>query len=168
MHDRPFAWRQAVDQTTRYGRFRLSDPRNLLLLLAQAPVIALLIRDTSGDIRVDFAGLHAAGTKQVTFLLALAALWCAETGSICEIVKEMPIPRHERRMDIGLAAYLLSKFVVPGTLALVQTLILLVVVRSSTRLTGLPDVQFAALGMTAMAGVGLGLAKTEPQRLGEW
>lgn len=157
-HVRPSAWRQAVDLTTRYGRIQLSDPRNLLLLLAQAPVIALLIGGTFGDIRVEFAELHAADTKQVTFLLAVAVLWCAGTGSVREIVKEVPILRHERRMGVGLAAYLLSKFVVLGTLALMQTLILLVIVRSSTRLSGLPDVQFAVLGLTALAGVGLGLA----------
>jgi ABC-type multidrug transport system ATPase subunit len=157
-HERPSSWRQAADLTARYARIQLSDPRNLLLLLAQAPAIALLIGGTFGDIRVDFAEQHAADTKLVAFLLVVAVLWCAGTGSVREIVKELPILRHERRMGVDVPAYLLSKFVVLGILALAQAMILLVIVRGATRLTGVLDVQFVVLGLTALAGVGLGLA----------
>ena len=47
----------------------MADPRNLLLLLAQAPVIALMIAATYGNIHFSFAELHAANTKEVIFLL---------------------------------------------------------------------------------------------------
>jgi ABC-type multidrug transport system ATPase subunit len=154
----PGGLQQAIDLTVRYARIQLADAKNLLLLLAQAPVISLLIAGTFGDIRVDFAELHAADTKQVMFLLALAVLWCAGTGSVREVVKELPIVRHERRIGLRLVPYLASKLVVLGALALTQALLLLVVVRHRTALTGLPDVQYAVLGMTALAGVGLGLA----------
>src|SRR4051794_27645079 len=40
---RPQPSRQALYLAARYCRVQLADPKNLLLLLAQAPVIALLI-----------------------------------------------------------------------------------------------------------------------------
>lgn len=157
----PVSWehvvQQARDLTARYFRLQLADLKNLFLLFAQAPVIGLMVGLTFGSIKASFAEQHAADTKQVIFVVVLAVLWCAGTASVREIVKEMPILQHETRFGVGLAPYLLSKFVLLGVLTLVQTAVLLLTVRYFTSLTGLFDVQFLVLAFTALSGVALGL-----------
>jgi ABC-type multidrug transport system ATPase subunit len=149
--------RQARILTSRYIRLQLADVRNLLLLFAQPPVIAFMIAATFGSIKVSFAELHAADTKQVAFLLVLAVLWCSGTISVREIVKETAIFRHELRFGVGILPYLASKFVLLGAFALTQTVMLLLMVRSFTDLTGPGFGQIMVLGTTALAGVGIGL-----------
>ena len=158
----PPAWRHAAagqtrDLVSRYLRLQLADWKNLLLLFAQAPVIGLMVALTFGVIRGSFAERHAADTKQVLFVLVLAVLWCSGTAGVREIVKEMPILRHEARFGVRLLPYLLSKFLLIGLISLAQTASLLLVVRSGTHMTGVFDAQFLILGFTALAGVALGL-----------
>ena len=66
------------------------------------------------------ASLEAADTKQVIFVLVLAVLWCSSTTSVREVVKELPILRHEMRFGIGIGPYVLSKFVLLAVFSLVQ------------------------------------------------
>lgn len=143
--------------TTRYFHLQLADVKNLLLLFAQPPIIALMIAATFGSIQASFAELHAADTKQVAFMLVLAVLWCSGTLSVREIVKELPILRHELRFGLKLPAYLASKVILLGAFALVQTTLLLLMVRYFTDLTGPAIGQLIVLGATALAGVALGL-----------
>lgn len=143
--------------TSRYWRLQLADAKNLFLLFAQPPIIALMIAATFGSIKASFAELHAADTKQVAFVLVLAVLWCSGTISVREIVKELPILRHELRFGLGLPAYLASKVALLGTFALAQTTILLLMVRYFTDLTGPAIGQLVVMGATALAGVALGL-----------
>lgn len=143
--------------TARYFHLQLADVKNLLLLFAQPPVIALMIAATFGSIKASFAELHAADTKQVAFVLVLAVLWCSGTLSVREIVKELPILRHELRFGLKLSAYLASKIFLLGAFALVQTTLLLLMVRYFTDLTGPAIGQLIVLGATALAGVALGL-----------
>jgi ABC-type multidrug transport system ATPase subunit len=148
---------QTATLVSRYFRLHVADWKNLLLLFAQAPVIGLMVGLTFGVIKVPFAELHAANTKQVFFVMVLAVLWCSGTCSVREIVKEMPILQHEARFGVRLGPYLISKLLLLGALSLTQTAALLLVVRSCTRLTGTFDLQFLILGLTALAGVALGL-----------
>lgn len=151
-------WRQTRDLTSRYFRLQLADSRNLLLLLSQAPFIAFMIVATYGSIHVSFAELHAANTKEIIFLLVVSVLWCSGTASIREIVKEISILQHETRFGVRLWPYLLSKFSMLGVLSLVQTLVLLWIVRSYTQLSGVFDLQFLVLLLMGLVGVALGLA----------
>jgi ABC-type multidrug transport system ATPase subunit len=153
----PAFWAQAADLTLRYCRIQLADPRTVLLLLLQAPVIGLMISATFGNIRMPFVEQHAADSKQVLFVLVIAVLWCSGTLSVREIVKEWLIVRHEARFGLDLKAYLLSKVVVLGTLSLAQTALLLATVRSWTQLSGPLDLQFAVLATTSLVGTAFGL-----------
>ena len=148
---------QAAALIARYARLQLADPRALALQLAQAPVIGLMVGATFGDIRSRFAEQHAADARQVLFVLTVAVLWCAGAGSAREVVKELAVVRHEARYGLDLRAYLLSKFVLLGGLAVAQAAILLAVVRSLSHPPGPADAQLVVLGATALAGVGLGL-----------
>ena len=151
---------QAWVLSTRYARLQWADIKNLLLLFAQAPAIALMLALTFG--RIAQAGnvsdpREAADTKQVIFVLVLAVLWCSSTTSVREIVKELPILRHEMRFGVGLGPYLVSKFVLLGLFSLTQALILLVLVKGWTKLSGPFDLQYMVVGFTSLVGVALGL-----------
>ncbi len=148
---------QAAVLSRRYLDLQLADWANLLLLVAQAPIIGLMIAATYGDIRASFAELHAARTKEVVFILVIAMLWCAGTAAVREIVKEQTILRHETRFGVRLLPYLLSKLALLCGIALLQGVALLGVVREFTGLTGQFPLQFAVLAMTAASGVALGL-----------
>lgn len=143
---------------SRYLRVLLADWRNLALVLAQAPIIGLMLVATFGDIRSRFAELHAARTKEVTFLLVLSVLWCSGTASVREIVRESAILQHERRFGVRPWPYLMSKIAVLGVLAIAQALLLLGVVRFGTGLSG--DLAEQAISLCAVGVVGsvIGLA----------
>src|SRR5207248_7762895 len=121
----PGAFAQTAILAGRYIRLVILDSRNLALLLLQAPVIALFIGATFGDIAVDYSEQHAADLKQVAFLLIMAVLWCAGTNGVREIVKERSIFLHESRYGLNEASYFISKFLPLGLLGTVQTLLLL-------------------------------------------
>jgi ABC transport system ATP-binding/permease protein len=150
-------WRATLLLTLRYLQLQLADRRNLLLLFAQAPVIGLMVALTFGSIKDSYVQQHAADTKQVLFVLVIAVLWCSGMAGVREVVKEMPIVRHERRFGLALWPYLLSKVALLGVIVLVQALALLVTVRWFTELTGPADTQFLVLAVTALVGVALGL-----------
>lgn len=167
----PVARTPAVSQfftlLRRYARVQLADWLNLLLLFAQAPVIGLMIGATYGDIRADFAELHAARTKEVLFLLVIAILWCAGTASVREIVKEKRILRHESRFGLEPLPYLLSKLCLLAMLTTAQAGILLWVVRHTTGLTGDFTPQYLVLALTAVVGLSLGLMVSAGARSSE-
>ena len=82
---------------------------------------------------------------------------CSGTISVREIVKELPILRHEIRFGIRIVPYLCSKVALLGVFALAQTFVLLLMVRFFTELTGPFSGQFLTLGLTSLAGVAVGL-----------
>ncbi len=149
--------RQTGVLTERYARLQCADLKNLLLLLAQAPAIALMLAVTFGSIKSSFAEQHASDTKQVIFVLVVAVLWCSGTASVREIVKETPILVHETRFGVGVLPYLLSKFALLGLISLAQTVMLVWMVRYFTDLTSQFGVQFLVLALTGFVGVALGL-----------
>ena len=151
----------------RYARVQVADWTNLLLLIAQAPLIGLMIGVTYGDIRADFAELHAARTKEVIFLLVIAVLWCAGTASVREVVKEKRILGHETRFGLMLPPYLLSKLALLSFLTLAQTAMLLLVVKQLTGLSGPFAAQFAVLALSSIVGLALGLLVSAGARSSE-
>ncbi len=142
---------------TRYVRLLALDPRNLVLLLLQAPVIALFIGATFGNIAVDYSEQHAADLKQVAFLLIMAVLWCAGTNGIREIVKERPIFLHESRYGLNEVSYFMSKFLPLGALGIVQATLLLYLLGRITHLAGDWSTHFLVLSLLASAATAIGL-----------
>ncbi|HEY0756969.1 MAG TPA: FHA domain-containing protein [Ktedonobacteraceae bacterium] len=60
----------------------------------------------------------------ILFVMAFSAILFGCTNAIREFVKEAPIYRRERAVNLGILPYMLSKIVVLGFLCLVQSLIL--------------------------------------------
>lgn len=160
--------RQLGILTRRYLDLTLQDRRNLLILLLQAPIIALLLLLVArGDALVGAQAvdlLQRGEAKKVLFMLATVSVWFGIINAAREITKELPIYRRERLVNLRIGPYLLSKVAVLSALIVVQTAVLLGIVALKVRFpadTGLllpPFVEtYLTLLLTAIAGMALGL-----------
>src|SRR5205823_2271290 len=77
------------------------------------------------DFIVPGAGSDA---QKYLFLMAFAAVMFGIVNGVREIVKEAPVYRRERTVNLGIIPYMFSKVVVLGALCLVQSAILVAVV----------------------------------------
>jgi ABC-type multidrug transport system ATPase subunit len=148
---------QTAIQMARYARLLAPDARNMLLLLLQAPIIALFIGATFGNIAVDFSEQHAADLKQIAFLLIMAVLWCAGSNGVREIVKERRIFLHESRYGLNPVSYFLSKFIPLGAIGVMQSFLLLAILGRITHLAGDWSGHFVVLAVLGLAATGIGL-----------
>jgi ABC-type multidrug transport system ATPase subunit len=139
-----------------------SDRRHLGLLLAQGPVLGLLLwlvlLPNSLAPQLGFTGL-APTAETVAMFVALSATWLGASNAVREIVKERHIVRRE--VDAGLApsAYVVAKALVLGCTTVVQTTILTLIACA-----GQHPPAMGALGSSrvelALAGALAGLAAT--------
>jgi ABC-type multidrug transport system ATPase subunit len=130
---------------------RSQDRRNLLLLLAQAPLIGVLIGAVFGG------NLSGHDARLVVFLMAISAIWFGCINACREIVKELPIYLRERAVNLELLPYLGSKVAVLSGLCAAQCLALYLIVASMTGLEGSGGQQFATLCLTSGCGMMMGL-----------
>ncbi len=158
---RRFSWlllrMQSELLVRRYAQLVLADWRNLALLIGQAPAIAILVVLTFGNVKANFAELHAARLKEVFLIQTLAVLWCSGTASIREIVKEWPLLRHEQRYGIMPSGVVLSKFVLLGVMAVVQAFLLTAITKIGCSVTGSWVTQLGVLSALGCVGVLQGL-----------
>jgi ABC-type multidrug transport system ATPase subunit/pSer/pThr/pTyr-binding forkhead associated (FHA) protein len=121
----PHATRQLWTLTRRYTALIVADRRNTLLLLAQAPILGLLMVAAFGKNNL-VVGAPGAASHATTVLLALtlAASYLGASNSIREIVKERAILVRERSVGLSVVPYVLSKFIVLGTITVVQSFIM--------------------------------------------
>lgn len=171
----------------RYIATILKDRRNLLIMLAQAPVIGLLLALVYGGkvfsmtIETNFTG-QVTGVEwrppqafSLTAMLVIVALWFGVSNSAREIVKEASMYRRERMVNLRIVPYLGSKLVVLIGICLVQNLLMLGILGALSpyrlkRLVGpfgrggqLADIQgswvkaFVVMCVVSLAGIAMGL-----------
>jgi ABC transport system ATP-binding/permease protein len=131
----PSPSRRAVSPVPALTQFRVlarrqmkiiaGDRRSMILLGAQAPVFGLLIaflfpQDSISTQHGPFAAL-------LLWLLVVSATWLGASGTIREIVKELPIFRRERAVGLSILAYTGSKFAVFGVITVVQSVVLVLI-----------------------------------------
>ncbi|MEA2141815.1 MAG: transport system ATP-binding/permease protein [Solirubrobacteraceae bacterium] len=152
-------WRQAYVLTQRYVKLFQRDRRNLIILLAQVPLLALAI---VGLYKVDvFAAKTDAGNAvTVLFLVVTMTIWFGSIDGAREIIKEKSVYVREAAVGVRTGAYLLSKAAVLFTLAALQTLVLAAVVFFFHRLHEGPGTYATIVGLlilTCFASVAMGL-----------
>ena len=104
----------------RYFRLVLADKQRLILILLQAPLLAMLISLVAdGEQFVQYEM-----TKSLLFALSCSAFWIGTLNSIQEICKERNILRREYMTGLRLGAYVTSKMAVLGILCAVQSLLI--------------------------------------------
>ncbi len=215
MHGNP--WKQFMLLSMRYIELLKNDRGNLMILLLQAPIIALILfflaapdvffhtnivncppnaqtpqttpnkfdcqnvvnalktpqgkaYATQKRLTVDqalqksFNPLNSgANAQKILFIMAFAAVMFGCNNGAREIVKEEPVYRRERTVNLGIMPYMFSKIVVLGILCLLQSAVLGIVVAlrapfdHSTFLPPLVEMYFS-LALTSLAGLMLGLA----------
>jgi ABC transport system ATP-binding/permease protein len=148
--------RQLAILTARYFETTTRDARNVLLLVAQAPLIAGLI-----GLSLLYGASDVAYTKPkntILFLLALTAVWFGCSNAARELVKERAIYLRERMVNLRVAPYVLSKVVVLGALAAVQCVLFLIILDVWFGIPGRPALLLAAMLLASTVGILLGLA----------
>ena len=170
----PDQLRQLWLLTLRYLEIFRRDKMNLLILFAQAPIIAALVAllSTHDIVRelTSAPGLSPPpdlGAQRTLFIMVCSAAWFGIINALREIVKERPIYRRERAIYLAILPYALSKALALGALGLAQSVILLLLVslRSGYPLHGivLPGAAGAAaemlltLWLVSLAGLAMGL-----------
>jgi ABC-type multidrug transport system ATPase subunit/pSer/pThr/pTyr-binding forkhead associated (FHA) protein len=179
-HDLPAAGRQPLLFSVRQWWvlvrrclvIKAKDTWNTAILLAQAPVVAVLVVLVFGSrcrtaLTVDDVMQVANSVAVVIFLLGLSALWFGCSNAVREIVGEWAVYRRERMVNLRLGAYVASKFAVLGGLCVVQCATLLAVVYLGCDLQGDWWLLFAVLLLVALVGVALGLTVSALARTSE-
>ena len=152
--------RQFLTLTKRYVEVMCCDTRNSLLLIGQAPVIALIVGGVMGrgpvgaDASLAEIVMHRC---KLSFFLVLAAVWFGCSNAAREIVKERAIFIRERRVNMSVLAYVFSKAFPLALMCEVQCLMLLAIARLMTGMEGWFDRQFLALWVTAVASMLMGM-----------
>ena len=153
-------WRQLAVLCRRYFELIRADRKNLALLLAQAPIIGLLLVLVSPASALTATRLEA---KKLVFMLATTGVWFGVINSAREICKEAHVLRRERLAGLHPGPYLGSKLA--GLLALVaiQSALLLGVIGAALELPARGVLAPAAvelyvsLVLAGAAGIALGL-----------
>ncbi len=110
----------------------------------------------------DFIVSGPGEASSVLFLMTFAAIMFGCVNAIREIVKEAPIYKRERAVNVGILPYMFSKIVVLAVLCLLQSLILIVCVsifdpfHHSIFLPPFLEI-YITLTLTSLAGLMLGL-----------
>jgi ABC-type multidrug transport system ATPase subunit/pSer/pThr/pTyr-binding forkhead associated (FHA) protein len=149
------AFRQFFTLSRRYAETLLKDKLTLLILFAQAPIIALLTFIVISENQPrDF----------IYFVLSLVSIWFGTSIAAREIVREKPIYRRERMVNLGIIPYLASKIFVLGIIVILQCVLLFAPLKFLD-LTGalkMPGGWFGVpqlwtIVLTAAVGIALGL-----------
>ncbi len=157
-----FGLRQWVALVKRNVFVKLRDRAQTAVLLAQAPLFALLVvvaiypiqsppSTTAGfgDLAEKLPILH--------FLMVIAAIWFGCNNAARDIVGEWTIYKRERMVTLKLLSYVFSKLTVLFVLCVIQCASLLLVVAAFCKLQSNLGVDFCVLLLASLIGSGLGL-----------
>ncbi len=158
-------WKQFRLLSARYLELLKNDRINLLVLLLQAPIVAVILM-----LLIQFMLKPTVFTakplpitaEQVLFIMSFVAVLFGCNNSAREIVKEIQIYRRERMVNLGIIPYLFSKALVLGILCLLQCAILVIAVDvispfPQTVLLPPPLEIYVSLALTSLVGLMIGL-----------
>ena len=114
-------FKQTKILSKRYIELLKNDKQRMLLLLIQAPLLAVLIYLVSDGKQFKEYEM----TKSVLFALSCCAFWIGILNSIQEICKERIILKREYLTGLKITAYIYSKVTVLGGVCFVQSLLLI-------------------------------------------
>jgi ABC-type multidrug transport system ATPase subunit/pSer/pThr/pTyr-binding forkhead associated (FHA) protein len=154
-------WHQFVTLTRRYLAVIAADRRNLALLIAQAPLLGLLLL-----IALPGGQLRPASSSQlqlvsqaslVLLVVVLGVSWLGMSNAVREIAKERGLYQRERAAGVSPVAYLASKAVVLALITIIQAVVLVLLATAAQHgpahavLLGWPVGELIVMG--ALAGV---------------
>ena len=146
----------------RYFKIKLNDRLNSSLLLAQAPIIAILICLIYSEIN-----------SGVLFMVAISAIWLGAQNAAREIVSEQAIYKRERMFNLKILPYIFSKISVLSFFSIIQSaifiLILSIYYNSSDKIVDInrPFVLFLWMIFLSISSTFLGLLLSSIVRTSE-
>jgi ABC transport system ATP-binding/permease protein len=160
---REFGIRQMITLSRRNVLLKLRDRTQTLILLAQAPLFAILLTivfqgltDRSfGDPKewAQFGGKIAS----VHFLMVVAAVWFGCNNAARDIVGETAIFLRERMVNLKLPSYVFSKMAVLALICTFQCATLLTIVYYVAKLSGPFGLLLLVLFTASLVGTAIGL-----------
>ena len=108
---------------SRYLKLLVRDRKNMVLLIGQAPILAIAGVCLFGSGILDRPGGDPFLSIQFLFLASLTVLWLGAIDAAQEIVKERAVLERERAIGVKLRAYVASKVIVLFGLVTLQTLL---------------------------------------------
>lgn len=171
---------------SRYFKVKIRDTWGTVIMLAQAPIIGVLLAvvfggqkeavpawclgalqelsnragEKNGGIDVLAGVAPTSDNTGAIFFLVVAAVWFGTSNAAREIVSERAIYLRERMVNLGLVNYVLSKYILLAMFCIVQCAVLLGIVFFTLGFHGGWDAfgrQLAALVATAFVAVAIGL-----------
>jgi ABC-type multidrug transport system ATPase subunit/pSer/pThr/pTyr-binding forkhead associated (FHA) protein len=147
--------RQFFTLSRRYLEVLFKDKLNLFILFAQAPIVALLT----------LIVINPKGPRDfVYFVLSLVSVWFGTSVAAREIIRERPVFKRERMVNLGLMPYLFSKLFILGIIVGFQCFLLFIplkffdlvgLMKMPGELFGIP--QLWTMLLTAGVGLATGL-----------
>jgi ABC-type multidrug transport system ATPase subunit/pSer/pThr/pTyr-binding forkhead associated (FHA) protein/ABC-type multidrug transport system permease subunit len=155
-------WYQWLVLVQRLLTIKVKDRMNTAILLAQAPIVAVLLvmvfGRRIGEAVTDDNWDKVSGSLGITlFLMALAALWFGASNAVREIVGEWAVYHRERMVNLKIIPYVASKFTVLGGLCVLQCLLLLGIVHAGCGMKAPLVLLFTVLMLAALVGTMVGL-----------
>jgi ABC-type multidrug transport system permease subunit len=105
--------RQCTLLIRRYFTIALRDKRNLIIMVLQAPIIALVLACTFGPDTGYFP-------VSFYFCLSISAVWMGGMNSVREIAREWKVIEREFRIGLSPIVYIASKIIVFSVFGMVQ------------------------------------------------
>ena len=140
----------------RYVRSLIGDRRRSLLLLAQAPILGLVLSLVL--FRDAFAPDSGTATRQYLLATVLAMTWLGGSNSVREIVQDRDVFRREMAVGVSAMAFVVSRWLVLAFATVLQAMVLHLVA-SSRQLNAVGTGALLASGqlelMLALSGVGV-------------
>ena len=136
---------------------RLRDRAQTAFLLAQAPLVALLVVMLNYPLRPGHIDELSQKIPGVHFLMVVAAIWFGCNNAARDIVGEWTIYKRERMVTLKLLPYVFSKFAVLLGLCVFQCATMLAIVYFICGLHSNFGWDFLVLLLAAIIGAGLGL-----------
>ncbi len=115
---------QALVLFARTFRLFMNDRHRMIMILAQAPILALLISMVAE--KNVFAQNAYSETRSVLFMLSCCGFWVGMLNAVQEICKERSILLREYMAGLSVNAYIGAKFVFMSILCLIQSFLLII------------------------------------------
>lgn len=132
--------------SSRYFTIKMRDSLNLLFLIMQAPIIAMIINLFFDD----------EGKVEALFILVISTIWLGTSNAVREIVNEKSIYKRERMVNLTIPAYISSKLLILFVFSIFQTAVLTAI--TASKLGFQNEIQlFGGLLLTSFTATVLGL-----------
>ncbi len=146
--ERKINFSQFITLTQRYLKIKLRDTVSTLILLLQAPIIAVLIA---------LVFTNEGAKTQAAFVMVVAAIWLGCSNAAREIVNEQAIYKRERMVSLKIPSYIFSKIFILSVLCVLQSVILAGIVVPSLSMNVSFMTAASLLSATAISSLCIGL-----------